>query len=209
MFYLKLYEDWRSSGGIHNPSVKETPDFSERNDPEHKKKFLVDYDYTYNWVLKYHPKFEIDYEAMEDEDYEDIAKHTISYRIHDYMELYAKSRDNIKIERKVLVDDLSQINYDKIGVFWSFRKSDVTFSTKNYPYYEVKFYGVTDSKNVNWENGLDNFVYYGHDESEVKLFPGSNVTINDVRIIYRPNWNKIENIFTALLGKKLPFIVTA
>lgn len=193
MIHLKIFEDWRSSGGLHYIKDTSTPEFKERNDVEHQQKFLLDFNYTYNWVLKYHPNLEIDYLPDED-DYEEVAKYEIESRIEEYMELFRSVKGGkIKIQRRVIVSDLSEINRENVGLYWSFKKSDVLFGNKEYPNYEVIFYGETDWSNVNWENSLDNFVYYGHDENEVKLLPNSPIILNKVRVLYRPNWNKIED----------------
>lgn len=206
MLYLKLYEDWRSSGSYHEPENKELPKYEERDTPEHKAKFLIDYDYTYDWVLKYHPNMEIDYMTDDEEDYKTTAKITIEQHIKSYMKLFKKPI--INIQRKITVKNISDIKYNNLGVFWSFQKISVTFPHGIMsPYYTVIFHGSTTHQNINWENSLDNFVYYGHDESEVKLFPDSKIVITDVEIIHQIDWKTFENLPKEFLEKTLPFTI--
>jgi hypothetical protein len=206
MLYVRTYEDWRMSGGLHNPEKTETPGYLEKFDKKHKEKFLIDYDYTYNWILKYHPKLEIDY-PPDEPDYQSTAKLEIENRIKYYMDLYKKSKlsNIIDIQRKICIKELNDIDINKLGLFWSFQPTDIGFVTIDNPYYEVIFYGYTNYNNVNWENSLDNFVYYGFDESEVKLYPNSKVTITKANILYRKKWNKVESVNTSIF-KTFPFI---
>ena len=211
MLYIRTYEDWRKSGGLHNPEDKETPSFSERNDIKHKEKFLLDYNYTYNWALKYHPNLEIDYDP-EERDYYKTADHEIKNRIKLYMDIHKKCKNLnvIDIQRKICIKELKDINFDNVGLFWSFKKTSVGFVTIDIPYYEIIFHGYTKYNNINWENSLDNFIYYGYDESEVKLYPNSDITILSIDILHRNVKNNVyqfEYNNSSILNKSFPFTV--
>lgn len=174
------------------------------SDPIHKEKFLVDLDYTLNWAIKHNPKFEtsdeesrishiekwLDYDVniSKKDNIKEFIKtktNTFRYDIIAYMKVYkkAKSAGYIKLYRQIAMDKLTEFNYKNIGIYWSF-ENPLTNHINVLGNGKIKFVISANVKfeNINWENGLDNYLYFGDSECEVKLYSDANIQILDIKL---------------------------
>ena len=103
--------------------------------------------------------------------------------ISEYMNFYYKYRSKrIPCKRVISVDNLEDINWDKIGKYWSFDNEHGTdFSNPN-KQYRVEFFANVNSSSVDWLNSLDNYVFFGDAENEIKIKSGEHINIDYMEV---------------------------
>ena len=160
--------------------------------------FLIDFDYTFNWIKEHNPYMQTCFgdhcdTSVEELTIDNIVENEINIKSHikRYMSLYQKWKSDgfIDVYRTLNINSISNIDFDKLGVYWSFidendkwgRSRD--FINSAHPL-SINLYTRIPLEYVNWENSLDNFCYFGGDEDEVKLKPKSKLIITKY-IVFR------------------------
>lgn len=179
-------------------------------------KFLNDLDYTYSIIKELNPELRTQwqdwfdaYSAWKKDGFPDKSDEELqmeygenpkSYELHIrenikfYSELYnkVKREGSLKVFRALSINDINDVNYNNLGVYWSFIENpDQSFEHSTFKIY-IKIYGEVNFNNIDWLNSLDNFVFYGHDESEIKLKRNVDVFVEKIKIIEKTLSNNIK-----------------
>jgi len=218
MNYLKLFENW-----YDNRTIKGRKDYSQIN--LDWSKFLKDVDYTFDIIKQVNPRLETQWiepfgnyltliEGGELDDYheiETIEEYENSYikqPIKDYIKLFKKTKDRgyLEVTRILTVDDLSEIDFSKIGKYWSFCDNPSQKFDNIYKKQYIKLIAKARLDSIDWLNSLDNYVYYGDDECEITLREGASIfiekMINDKRTPSDYKTKKDNKTFYNFTGNK-------
>lgn len=119
--------------------------------------------------------FDIEDDSLTDEQEE---------RIQTYVDHYNSINSKyIRIYRAIRLDDISQLDVNNIGLFWSFFKHGAQPQNgKGKNTYVLT--GIINTKNIDWETGFMSFFYYGEDQFECAV--NTNVPIKIVEIDNKP-----------------------
>lgn len=143
--------------------------------------FLENSDSAWDWAQKNIPDLMAEEEAQtaEEKAYLSIYKE----RAMAYSDFYnsIKDKKEIIVYRMIRVGSIDELNWEELGVYWSFKKSgaqvlgdapgrgdynrDVLISAKISP------------QVIDWEHGFTSFMYYGEDQFECALIKGSPVEV--------------------------------
>ena len=108
----------------------------------------------------------------------------IKNQILDYSKIYkkVKSENEIKIQRQIFIDNISELDYNNIGQYWSFNEieKNLDMQDKNI---RITLFGVAHFNDILWENSLDNYIYFGAEESEIKLKKGKKIHLYQMEIL--------------------------
>ena len=193
MEYIKLFESWYDN----RPDAKRT-EYNKINIDW--SKFLIDLDYTfeiytqmnhnletywdepyYNYtVYKGWEEPDEYYDEEEGSTYEDVY---IKGEIKRFMEVYQEFKSRGKVintERKMSLKSPNDINYNNLGQYWSFCHASQMFD-QGENYYIIMVSDIPHN-NIDWVNSLDNYVYFGHDECEVKVKKNHKVFLKHITI---------------------------
>ena len=173
---------------------------------EHKEKFLVDLDYTLNWVEKHNPTFKTDDDEMSIdkiehfydydsskskewniENFKNTVKESAISKIKEYMKVYKSTKKNgfKTIYRQISVDKIEDLKTDEIGLYWSFDSVRKNNNIREFDSNNIHLLITGEAKfdQINWGNGLDNYIYFGDAESEIKLLPNNKIKILDIEVL--------------------------
>lgn len=165
--------------------------------------FLVDFDYTFKWVKEHNPHMQTVFGDHNDTPIEELTDDmlkeneiNIKGNIKRYMMLYKKWKSDgfIDVYRTLNINSVSDIDFNKIGLYWSFidmknkygRSRDFVNSSHKI---SINLYTRIPLDYVNWTNSLDNFCYYGGDEDEIKTKSRKNVIITKYVVINKEQKN--------------------
>jgi len=169
---------------------------------------LTSFDDAKEWVLE---NTDIEYaeEDEEDEDddkddendiYKNASNEMMDDRIHTYMSKYAEVIDKpfITVYRAVVLENISKLDFNNIGIHWSFEKDGAGAYGLNRDMKEnEKEYILTakiNPKDIDWEYGFTSFMYYGEDQWECAVD-------GKVTVIAIDGLSKKEKIKLPLKGK--------
>jgi hypothetical protein len=119
-----------------------------------------------------------------------ITKELIEKRIREYVTMYGEisPEDTITLYRAICVSTIKHIDFDAIGVYWSFKKEGADCygaNSEEKPRFILK--GDLKGKDIDWEHGFYSFVWYGEEQWECALKKGSIITIKEI------NGEKLKN----------------
>lgn len=218
MKYIKLFENWYGDRDKqYNLNIDYskflidfdyTFDIVKQINPTFKSERDEMYDgYTSEWYMSCEDIFDENGVGENDDFNSDKTQKVImlckekfaKYELKEYMNFYQKYKNSkIPVKRVINVDSVSTINWDSLGVYWTFdNKHGRSFSNKNKTV--IEFLGNVDSKYVNWLNSLDNYIFFGESENEVKITKGSPIFIKEYNVNtydggYKNNMVKVNSI---------------
>jgi hypothetical protein len=125
-------------------------------------------------------------------------------RIREYVDFFnsTKSKGEITLYRAiVLKSDMSNLNLKNIGSHWAFEKSGAGSyglnRDKKKDESEFIFTGIAKTKDIDWEYGFESYLYYGEEQKECALEPGTKVTLTHV------DDKKMQKPLIGVVGTKL------
>jgi hypothetical protein len=171
--------------------------------------FLIDFEYTFDWVKKHNPYMITNFGDHYDMDVKDLTKDMIAENevniknhIITYMKLYQKWKLDgfIYVYRTLNVNSLDEIDWKNLGLYWSFidetskygRSRDFVDSNHKI---SIHLYSRIPLTYVNWENSLDNYCYYGNDENEVKLKRKRKLIITKYQVVNKEKKNNAYYVY--------------
>lgn len=224
MKHILRYTPYRVTNnvGINHKTLNENYYDGEKdytiNNKNHKALFLNDLDYTLNWVLEQNPEFETNDESARIKTIEDwheydnriskddniknfIKRKTYIFKndVINYMKIYqkAKKQGYLTVYRQLGLDKLSDFNKNNIGYYWSFDSVLLNSNLSEFGKDTLRILITADIKfeNINWENGLDNYIYFSEYESEIKIINDTNIKIVNVELIHYTHYVNGEEQF--------------
>ena len=74
---------------------------------------------------------------------------------------------------------------DEIGLYWSFDSVRKNNNIREFDSNNIHLLITGEAKfdQINWGNGLDNYIYFGDAESEIKLLPNNKIKILDIEVL--------------------------
>jgi hypothetical protein len=187
MEYIKTFENYHQDDDKRAYKI---------NSQEHKSKFLIDFDYTLAWAIEKNPHMEIAYQSIHDDisDNDSYWLDTFKGRIQELMQLYnsSKAKGSVAVTRQINVNDVEDINWNKIGVYWSFIPMEAMFFRDTNIKYCVTLHGTVSFDRIHWESSMDNYAYYGSEENEVQIINNSQIHCHKMEVTGSTDWNTEE-----------------
>ena len=118
-----------------------------------------------------------------DGDYGQQTEERVSAYVYKYKEVMG--RPTIEIYRAVCLKAITDLDLKKVGTHWSFDEKGVgcygNGGDRDVPGGKMFVLTATaNTKDIDWEYGFTSFMYYGEDQWECALNPGSKVSITAV-----------------------------
>lgn len=137
-------------------------------------------------------KYAIENFDTEDDELSDYEEE----RVMEYYDKYneVKNKKNIQIYRAIWADSIDDIDFDDIGIFWSFEKSGAKPQNKKSGDQIFILTATVSPHQLDWESGFLSYFYYGEDQWEANLGLNEEITINEI------NFKPLENPIIAKTG---------
>lgn len=152
--------------------------------PKPKKRISSDLDLSSvskakEWALKNIN----DLDGDEDEDGEIKLTEQIEQRISDYCWRYQEEmkQTSVTVYRALCLKKREDLDLKKLGPWWSFEKDGVgCYGTDHGGKIMVVLQADIAPRYIDWETGFTSFLWYGEDQWEAALEPGSPITLTHI-----------------------------
>ena len=163
------------------------------------------------WALE---NTDIDYYTDEDSnggnlsDYQYAVNQQVDETIKSYVSMYNSTikKTVIEIYRAVVLEKVSDLDLDNIGIHWSFEKSGAgAYGLNREKTNKDKKYLLIaniNPKDIDWEYGFTSFLYYGEDQWECALNTDAKITITDIEGLTTAERKQIKLPLKGVASKK-------
>lgn len=125
-------------------------------------------------------------------------------RVIEYYGKYneVKNKKNIEIYRAIWADSINDIDFDDVGIFWSFEKRGARPQNKVNGSEIFVLTAEVSPDQLDWEAGFLSYFYYGEEQWEANLGLNQEITISEINFkpLEKPIIAKTGDSFYSIWG---------